>query len=71
MTAKAIHRPASLARTAHPPPSAARVATPAKVTAMPTSSGKPLRMKGRSARAKTKGSTGRMHGLTIVRTPAR
>src|SRR5437867_8487674 len=36
---------------------------------MPASRGRPLRLNGWSARAKTKGSTGRMHGLTIVRRP--
>ena len=71
MTASAIQRPASLARTAHPPPSAARLATPAKVTAMPINNGKPFLTNGLSARAKTKGRTGNMQGLTIVRAPAR
>ena len=52
--------------TAQPPPTAASVATAAKVTAMPASIGSPLRRNGWSARAKTKGSTGRMHGLTMV-----
>ena len=56
-----LHRPA--------PPTAASVATPAKVNAMPTSIGSPLRRNGCSARANTNGSTGRMHGLTIVSTP--
>jgi len=36
---------------------------------MPSSIGRPLLTKGWSARAKTKGSTGRMHGLMIVSTP--
>jgi hypothetical protein len=67
----AIQRPALLAATAHPPPTAARVATPAKVIAMPAKSGKPLRRNGRSARANTNGSTGRMQGLRMVRMPPR
>jgi hypothetical protein len=58
-----------LARTAQPPPTAASVATIAKVSAMPTSSGSVLRMKLPPARAKTNGSTGRMHGLTMVSMP--
>ena len=57
-------RPYSLAWTAHAPPTAASVATAANVTAIPMSRGSPLRTNGWSARAKTKGSTGRMHGLT-------
>ncbi len=36
---------------------------------MPSSIGRPLLTKGWSARAKTNGSTGRMHGLMIVSTP--
>src|SRR5262245_66352489 len=36
---------------------------------MPASVGSPLRTKERSARANTNGTTGRMHGLTIVSTP--
>ena len=47
------------------------VATAAKVSAMPTSIGAPLRRNGRSARANTNGSTGRMHGLRMVSTPPR
>ena len=43
----------------------------AKVIAMPASSGRPLRRNGRSARAKTNGSTGRMQGLRMVRMPPR
>jgi hypothetical protein len=65
----AIVRPYSLACTAHPPPTAASVATRAKVAAIPSSSGRPLLTKGWSALAKTKGSTGRMHGLMTVSTP--
>jgi hypothetical protein len=60
-----------LACTAQPPPSAASVATAAKVAAMPTSIGSVLRRKGWPARAKTNGRTGRMQGLTMVRTPPR
>ena len=67
----AAQRPIALARTAQPPPTAASVATMAKVAAMPASIGSVLLTKLRSARAKTKGSTGRMHGLTIVRIPPR
>lgn len=67
----AAQRPIALARIAHPPPTAARVATIANVPAMPPSKGKVLRMKLRSARANTNGSTGRMHGLRMVRMPPR
>ena len=70
-TTRAAIRPAPFACTAQPPPTAARLATPAKVMAMPPSKGRPLFMNGRSARAKTKGSTGRMHGLTMVSAPPR
>ncbi len=48
---------------------AASEATPAKVIAMPSNSGRPLRTKGWSERANTNGSTGRMHGLRMVSTP--
>ena len=68
MTRAAI-RPIPLASTAQPPPTAARLATPAKVIAMPANSGRPLFTNGWSARAKTKGSTGRMQGLTMVSAP--
>ena len=68
-SAIAAMRPYWLASTTHPPPTAARVATTANVAAMPASKGRPLLTKGRSARANTKGSTGRMLGLTRVRTP--
>jgi hypothetical protein len=67
----AAQRPIALARTAQPPPTAASVATMAKVNAIPASMGSVLRAKLRPVRAKTKGSTGRMHGLTIVRMPPR
>ena len=40
-------------------------------SAMPISIGSPLSTNGRSARANTKGSTGRMQGLRIVSTPPR
>ena len=50
---------------------AASVATSAKVSAIPTSNGRPLRTKGCPVRAKTNGSTGRMQGLTMVSTPPR
>ena len=68
-SASAAQRPMALARTAQPPPTAASVATMAKVAAMPVSKGKVLRRKLRSARAKTNGSTGRIHGLRMVRMP--
>jgi hypothetical protein len=42
-----------------------------EVTAMPATNGSPLRRKGWSDLAKTKGSTGRMQGLTMVSTPPR
>jgi hypothetical protein len=51
-----------LAATAQPPATAARVATVAKVTAMPTSVGNPLRAKGRGRPART-----RMAGLVGCR----
>ena len=69
--AKAAMRPYWLASTAHPPPMAAKVATTANVAAMPTSNGSPPRAKDRSARANTKGRTGRIQGLTMVRAPPR
>ena len=67
----AARRPYWFALTAQPPRPRPVSRSAAKVTAIPASSGSPLRENGRSARAKTKGSTGRMHGLTMVRTPAR
>ncbi len=70
-TAIAIQRPQVLSCTTQCPPTAASVATAAKVSAMPMSIGRPLRANGRSARANTNGSTGRMHGLTMVSTPPR
>ena len=70
-TTSATARPAWFACTAQPPPTAASVATSAKVTAMPASIGRPLRRNGRSARANTNGSTGRMQGLRMVRAPPR
>jgi hypothetical protein len=47
------------------------VATTENAAAMPTSIGNPPRKNGWSALANTKGSTGRMQGLTIVSTPPR
>ncbi len=70
-SASAAHRPIAFARTAQPPPNAASVATIAKVAAIPASIGSVLRAKLRSARANTNGSTGRMHGLNMVRAPPR
>ena len=67
----ATKRPYWLASTTQPPATAASVATMAKVTAMPASIGRPDCRNGRSARANTNGSTGRMQGLTIVSTPPR
>ena len=67
----AAQRPIWLAWTAQPPPTAASVATIAKVSAIPISIGSVLRRKLPPARAKTNGSTGRMHGLTMVSTPPR
>ncbi|VWC41851.1 hypothetical protein BLA6860_07050 [Burkholderia lata] len=67
----ATQRPAWLACATQPPPTAASVATTANVSAMPASSGRPVRTNGWSARANTNGSTGRMHGLRIVSTPPR
>jgi hypothetical protein len=60
-----------LAETTQPPATDASVATTANAKAMPTSIGRPLRKNGRSARASTKGITGRMQGLTMVNTPPR
>jgi hypothetical protein len=68
-TVNASQRPYWLSCTTQPPPTAANVATSANVIAIPASRGKPLRMNGCPVRAKTKGRTGRMHGLTIVSTP--
>jgi hypothetical protein len=42
---------------------------PAKAAAIPSSMGKPFVKNPRSERANTKGSTGKMHGLKMVRTP--
>ncbi|MNF15824.1 hypothetical protein D3C80_2185900 [compost metagenome] len=53
------------------PPRAASEAIPAKVTILASSIGRMLVEKGWPARANTNGSTGRMHGLRIVSTPAR
>src|SRR6516225_6957106 len=70
-TTMAIARPYWFASTTHPPATAANVAIAANVTAMPTNIGRPLFAKGRSARANTNGSTGRIQGLMMVRTPPR
>jgi len=70
-SAIAAYRPYSFTCTAQPPPTAASVATAANVAAMPTRIGRPLPMNRRSDRANTNGSTGRMQGLMIVRTPPR
>src|SRR6266478_5327722 len=67
----ASHRPHSFARMTQVPPTTARVAAAANVAAIPANKGRPLRRKGCSARLKTKGRTGRMQGLKIVRIPAR
>ena len=53
------------------PATAARLATPAKASAMPSSIGTVLVRKGWPVRVSTKGRTGRMQGLAMVRTPAR
>jgi hypothetical protein len=71
ITTSAIQRPIWLACATHWLPTAARLATTANISVMPTSSGNPLRRNGRSERANTKGSTGRMHGLRMVSTPPR
>ena len=70
-SAMAAHRPTALACTAQLPATEARLATAAKARHRPTSIGKPLLTNVRSARAKTKGRTGRMQGLTMVSTPPR
>ena len=70
-SARAAMRPYRLASTAQPPPTAASVAMAAKVSAMPASIGNPWRRNGLPALANTKGRTGRMQGLRIVRTPPR
>jgi hypothetical protein len=70
-TISAAMRPYSLASTAQAPPTAASDATAANIAAMPSSIGTVLRQNERSARANTKGRTGRMHGLTMVRIPPR
>ncbi len=71
ITTSAIQRPIWLACATHWLPTAARLATTANISAMPISSGRPLRRNGRSERANTNGSTGRMHGLRMVNTPPR
>ena len=68
-SAMAAYRPYSLTATTQPPPTAASVAIAAKAIAMPASKGRPCDLNGRSARANTNGSTGRMQGLRIVSTP--
>jgi hypothetical protein len=45
---------------------AANTATAVKVSVNPNSNGKLLRKNGRSARAKTKGNTGKMHGISRI-----
>src|SRR5215472_3737476 len=70
-TATAMVRPYWFASTAHPPATTANVAIAANVTAMPTNIGRPLFAKERSTRANTNGSTGRIQGLAMVRTPPR
>jgi hypothetical protein len=69
--AMAAYRPSSLSATTQPPPTAASVAMPVKASAIPSSIGRPCERNGRSARANTKGSTGRMQGLRMVSTPPR
>ena len=71
ISSRAIQRPTWLACATHWLPTAARLATTVKVSAMPSSSGSVLRRKGRSARANTNGSTGRMQGLSRVSAPPR
>ena len=71
ISSRAIQRPTWLACATHWLPTAARLATTVKVSAMPSSSGSVLRRNGRSARANTNGSTGRMHGLSRVSAPPR
>jgi len=56
---------------AQPPATDARLATAAKANASPSSVGRPPRMNGWSARASTNGRIGKMHGVAMVRTPAR
>ena len=70
-TAIAAERPYALSSTTQPPPSAASEAMAANETAMPINRGSPCERKGRSARANTNGSTGRMQGLRMVSTPPR
>ncbi|MNV43957.1 hypothetical protein D3C71_1356930 [compost metagenome] len=71
ITTSAIQRPIWLAWATHWLLTAARLATTANIKAMPISSGRPLRRNGRSERANTNGSTGRMQGLRMVSTPPR
>ncbi len=66
-SAIAAQRPAALACTAQPPATEASVATAANARHSPSSIGRPLCTNLRSALAKTKGRTGRMQGLTMVR----
>jgi len=68
---RATIRPWRFASTAQPPANAARLATVAKERASPSSIGKPPRLNGSSARARTNGRIGTMHGVAMVSTPAR
>jgi hypothetical protein len=70
INASAAILPYWLASTTQPPAMAAKVATTANVSAIPASIGNPFRKNGRSARANTNGSTGRMHGLMMPRNAA-
>ncbi|MCY1384174.1 hypothetical protein D9M69_723960 [compost metagenome] len=70
-TTSAAMRPYSLARTAHAPPADARAATEVNISAIPASIGSLPRRNGWLVRLRTKGRTGRMHGLRMVSTPPR
>jgi hypothetical protein len=59
------------ATTAQPPATAARLATAAKAAARPSNIGNMPRLNGWSARARTKGRIGKMHGVAMVSAPAR
>ena len=67
----AAYRADSLSATTHAPPTAARLVTAAKATAMLANMGRVWERNERFPGAKTKGRTGRMHGLAMVSTPPR
>ena len=67
----AAYRDTSLATRSHRAVAVATTAAAVNATASPSSMGATSRTNDRPPRAKTSGSTGRMHGLRIVSTPPR